>query len=162
MKTLSGLISEYKDSGDHNLKKAIWDFLMSDENIHLFKDIFVYRDDSEWVEYENSTRIKRLCPKVFLATQVFKTLGERYACYCYRINLADYSEKTLETQRNNNIRLERFSPDEEFFTAAAVLVSVSPESATKVYVANGLMEVDNWYSSIERMASGAVGATEKE
>ena len=81
MKTLSAIINEYKETKDESLKSVIWDFLMSEENNTLFKDIFVYRDDSEWVEYENSTRIKRLCPKLFVATQVFETIGDRYMCY---------------------------------------------------------------------------------
>lgn len=162
MKTLSALISEYKETGEESLKKMIWDFLMTEDNINLFKDIFVYRDDSDWVEYENNIRLKRLCPKVFLATQVLQTLGERYACYCYRLNLADYSEKVLEAQRNSNLRLERFSPDEEFFTAAALLTSISPENAIKVQVANGMLEVDNWYQTIERLAGSTLGATDKE
>ena len=57
MKTLSAIINEYKETKDESLKSVIWDFLMSEENNTLFKDIFVYWDDSEWVEYENSTRI---------------------------------------------------------------------------------------------------------
>lgn len=159
MKTLSAIINEYKETKDKSLKAVIWDFLMSEENNTLFKDIFVYRDDSEWVEYENSTRIKRLCPKLFVATQVFETIGDRYMCYCFRINLNDYSEQLLEMQRNNNIRLERLLPDEEFFTAAAVLAMIPPEDAVNVCIASGKLELDNWYITIDKMYSGIVGTT---
>ena len=162
MKTLSAIINEYKETKDESLKTVIWDFLMSKENNALFKDIFVYRDDSEWVEYENSTRIKRLCPKLFVATQVFETIGERYMCYCFRINLNDYSEQLLEMQRNNNIRLERLLPDEEFFTAAAVLAMIPPEDAVNVRIASGKLELDNWYITIDKMYSGIVGTTERK
>ena len=74
MKTLSALIKEYKETNDDSLKDTIWDFILSDENNDLFKDIFVYRDDCDWVEYEETTKLKRLCPKHFVATQVLKTI----------------------------------------------------------------------------------------
>lgn len=162
MKTLSAIINEYKETKDESLKTIIWNFLMSEENNALFKDIFVYRDDSEWVKYDNSTRIKRLCPKLFIATQVFETIGGRYMCYCFRINLNEYSEQVLEMQRNNNIRLERLLPDLDFFTAAAILAMLPPENAVSVRVANGKLEMDNWYTTIDKIYSGTVGTTERK
>lgn len=162
MKTLSALIKEYKETNDDSLKDTIWDFILSDENNDLFKDIFVYRDDCDWVEYEETTKLKRLCPKHFVATQVLKTIGDRYICYCYRINLGDYSKQVIDVLRNNNIKLERLSPDDEFFTAAAVLTSIPPESAVKVCVANGADELNNWYITIDKMLGSAIGATGKE
>ena len=61
-----------------------------------------------------------------------------------------------------NIKLERLSPDDEFFTAAAVLTSIPPESAVKVCVANGADELNNWYITIDKMLGSAIGATGKE
>ena len=45
MKTLSALIKEYKETNDDSLKDTIWDFILSDDNNDLFKDIFVYADE---------------------------------------------------------------------------------------------------------------------
>lgn len=162
MKTLSAIINEYKKTKDDNLKNIIWEFILAEGNDSYFREIFVYRDDSEWVEYEDSTRIKRLCPKNFVATQVFETIGSRFMCYCFRINLGEYPEQVLEIQRNNNIRLERLLPDAEFFTAAAVLSMTSPEDAVSVRIANGKQELDNWYVMIDKMYGGSAEITEGE
>ncbi len=149
MKTLATLISEYKSQPMDGLKQEIIDFIFNEENLHLFEDIFVYRNYTEWVDYGNGLKLKRLNHGKYLATEVFNS-GIGYMCYCYTIDLTAYSPNSLDAYRNNCPDYKHSSPDDEFFTAAAVASAFAVENADSMCIVSNLLEVDAWFAKIEK------------
>ncbi len=149
MKTLAALIREYKENGTESTKDKILDFFLDDDNLHLFEDIFVYKNYTDWVDYGSGLKVKRIEHGKYLVTEAFDS-GSGYICYGYKIDLSDYSSNSLEVYRKNCEQYSEISPDDEFFTAASVASAFTVENAETMCIASNLLEVDSWCAKFEK------------
>ncbi len=149
MKTLAALIREYKKTMSEDDKEKIFDFILDDDNISLFEDIFVYKNHTEWVDYGDGLKVKRIEHGRYLATEVFDS-GVGYICYAYKIDLSEYSPRALEEYRRNCVQYSKVSPDDEFFAAASVAAAFTVENSETMCIVSSLVELDSWFVKIEK------------
>ncbi len=143
----SDMIIGYKNNPTKEKQEEIIKVLTSLENPEEL-DSIVCLEDTEWRTFGETLRVKKIGVSKFIVTEVFSLSG-RFICYCYIIDIDDFTVAEIEGYKRNCKEFQDMSTD-EFFAAAAIAATLDEEDAKKTAVLHDEEGVNEWLNSIEK------------
>lgn len=148
MKSISKTIEKIKKNPTDKNKNELVDLLLEVTNLDVLDSIAQYAEE-QWVHYDNGLHLKKLYAKTYLAVDVIK-LAKRCRCFCYRIDLADYSPKAIEDYMELCTDYKEKSPNSDYYAAFSIAATMTEEDA----VFSELLDEENfiydWLLKVER------------
>lgn len=145
--TLGTLIAKYKKAPTEDLRRIIWNGIMSDELAEILNAITITLP-SEWFSFTKYLRVKRVVDRRYLVAEAFE-YENGYMGFCYSVDLNLYTEKQINGYKRNCLEFEDAAPNEEFHAAAAVALALSVDHAKASCSANDTENLEKWFMRLD-------------
>lgn len=145
--TLGTLIAKYKKAPTEDLRRIIWNSIMSDELAGILNSVTITLP-SEWFSFTPLLRVKRVVDRRYLVAEAFE-YENGYMGFCYSVDLNLYTEKQIGSYKRNCLEFEDIAPNDEFYAAAAIGLALSVDHAKSSCSAKDMDELEKWYLRLD-------------
>ena len=153
MGKLTDMVGEYKKNPSVSLKNRIFDYILTLDNLDAFDQTESESAEgvinAEWIEFDNNIRLKKAGEQRYIVTEVFGIPNRGFICYCFRIDLSDYTASEIASYAENCQQYESQAPDKEVFSAFAVAMAYNPKESVDPFLANDESALKAWYKRID-------------
>ncbi len=143
----SEMIFSYRKEPTEEKKSILIEMLLSVSNPEELDGI-VLSKYVDWHPFGDSLKVKKLGNSRFAVAEIF-TLGGRYICYAYLVDVSRYTEREIEGYKRNCTDFEA-DADDGYSIAAAVAATFDEDDAEKKTVLYDEGAVQEWLNSVEK------------